>query len=55
MDEVLPPIPVNTSIDSKLVLNLDSEFASPVNGDGDILNQGNVNKYTILHRDFNVL
>ena len=38
MDDILPTIPLNTSLDSKLVLNLDAEFVSPI--DGGILNQG---------------
>ena len=53
MDEVLPTIPVNTSIDSKLVLTLDSEFASATNGDDNILNQGNVYTGTIRRPDYN--
>jgi hypothetical protein len=40
MDDILPTIPVNTSIDSKLVLNLDAAFASPIDNGGDILSQG---------------
>ena len=40
MDDILPTIPVNTSLDSKLVLNLDAEFGSPMDSHGDILNQG---------------
>ena len=44
MDDILPTIPVNTSIDSKLVLNLDAEFASPIDNGGDILSQG-INMY----------
>ena len=52
MDEVLPTLPVNTSIDSKLVLNLDSEFTSTTNGDDGILNQGNLHKGTIVPSNY---
>ena len=40
MDDILPSIPENTSLDSKLVLNLDAEFVSPIGNNGDILNTG---------------
>jgi len=40
MDDILPTIPENTSLDSKLVLNLDAEFVSPIANNGDILSTG---------------
>lgn len=40
MDDILPAIPVNTSLDSKLVLNLDAEFVSTIDNNGDVLGQG---------------
>ena len=40
MDDILPSIPENTSLDSKLVLNLDAEFVSPIGNNGDILTTG---------------
>ena len=45
MDDILPTIPENTSLDSKLVLNLDAEFVSPIANNGDILSTG---KYPIF-------
>lgn len=39
MDDILSTIPGNTSLDSKLVFNLDAEFGSPMDSHGDILNQ----------------
>ena len=41
MDDILPTIPENTSLDSKLVLNLDAEFVSPIANNEDILSSGN--------------
>ena len=51
MEDILPTIPVNTSIDSKIVLDLDAEFSSSMDGVTDILSQGtdintNINKKT---------
>jgi len=40
MDDILPTIPENTSLDSKLVLNLDAEFVSPIANNEDILSSG---------------
>ena len=44
MDDILPAIPVNTSLDSKLVLNLDAEFVSNIDNNGDVLDQGKNSK-----------
>ena len=44
MDDILPAIPVNTSLDSKLVLNLDAEFVSNIDNNGDVLGQGKNSK-----------
>ena len=44
MEDILPTIPVNTSIDSKIVLDLDAEFSSSMDGVTEILGQGtNIN------------
>ena len=48
MDDILPAIPVNTSLDSKLVLNLDAEFVSTIDNNGDVLGQGKLLKQKIL-------
>ena len=47
MDDILPTIPENTSLDSKLVLNLDAEFVSPIANNGDILSNGMLFEYHI--------
>ena len=44
MDDILPAIPVNTSLDSKLVLNLDAEFVSTIDNNVDVLGQGKNSK-----------
>ena len=48
MDDILPAIPVNTSLDSKLVLNLDAEFVSTIDNNGDVLGQGKLLKQNFM-------
>ena len=48
MDDILPAIPVNTSLDSKLVLNLDAEFVSTIDNNGDVLGQGKILKQNFV-------